>query len=58
MMLTGKTVRPQKAKAIGLVDHVVQPIGMGLKPADENNLDYLQKAYDAHVAFSLNVPSQ
>uniref|UniRef100_F1KS22 Trifunctional enzyme subunit alpha, mitochondrial n=1 Tax=Ascaris suum TaxID=6253 RepID=F1KS22_ASCSU len=43
MMLTGKTVRPQKAKAIGLVDHVVQPIGMGLKPADENNLDYLQK---------------
>uniref|UniRef100_A0A9J2PEP1 enoyl-CoA hydratase n=1 Tax=Ascaris lumbricoides TaxID=6252 RepID=A0A9J2PEP1_ASCLU len=50
MMLTGKTVRPQKAKAIGLVDHVVQPIGMGLKPADENNLDYLQKAYDAHLS--------
>ncbi|VDM41177.1 unnamed protein product [Toxocara canis] len=43
MMLTGKTVRPQKAKSIGLVDHVIQPPGMGLKPTDENNLDYLQK---------------
>lgn len=43
MMLTGKTLKAPKAKKIGLIDRVVQPLGIGIKPADENNLDYLQK---------------
>lgn len=43
MMLTGKTLSAVKAKKIGLIDRIVQPIGAGVKPAEENNYDYLQK---------------
>lgn len=28
MMLTGKTIRPDKAKKMGLVDSVIDPLGM------------------------------
>ncbi|KAM3722131.1 Trifunctional enzyme subunit alpha [Dirofilaria immitis] len=43
MMLTGKTLSAMKAKKIGLIDRIVQPIGAGVKPAEENNYDYLKK---------------
>jgi enoyl-CoA hydratase/carnithine racemase len=28
MMLTGKNIRPDKAKRMGLVDAIVQPLGL------------------------------
>ena len=34
MILTGKTVRADKAKKLGLVDQTVVPLGPGLGPAD------------------------
>lgn len=34
MCLTGKNIRADKAKKIGLVDALVDPIGPGLAPAD------------------------
>ncbi|VDL83704.1 unnamed protein product [Nippostrongylus brasiliensis] len=43
MMLTGKKVRADKAKKIGLVDAVVQPLGDGLEPAAQNTHKYLEK---------------
>lgn len=43
MMLTGKTVPVPKAKKIGLIDQVVQPIGIGIKSVEENNLHYLKQ---------------
>ncbi|KAL3997831.1 Enoyl-CoA hydratase/isomerase family protein [Acanthocheilonema viteae] len=43
MMLTGKTLPAVKAKKIGLIDRIVQPIGAGLKPAEENNYNYLEQ---------------
>ena len=30
MMLTGKNIPPKKAKKIGLVDHIVSPLGRWL----------------------------
>ncbi|KAK6023880.1 fatty acid oxidation complex, alpha subunit [Ostertagia ostertagi] len=43
MMLTGKKVKADKAKKIGLVDSVVQPLGDGILPAAENTHKYLEK---------------
>uniref|UniRef100_A0A0R3S3Q5 Trifunctional enzyme subunit alpha, mitochondrial n=1 Tax=Elaeophora elaphi TaxID=1147741 RepID=A0A0R3S3Q5_9BILA len=43
MMLTGKTVSVMKAKKIGLIDRIVQPIGAGMKSAEENNYNYLEQ---------------
>ncbi|VDN17593.1 unnamed protein product [Gongylonema pulchrum] len=43
MMLTGKVLPPVKAKKIGLIDRVVQPIGPGLRSIEENNYYYLEK---------------
>jgi len=43
MALTGKNIRPDKAKKMGLVDHVVNSLGPGLKPPAENTLEYLEK---------------
>lgn len=43
IMLTGKTLPAVKAKKIGLIDCIVQPIGAGIKPADENNYNYLEQ---------------
>ncbi|KAI6208211.1 Mitochondrial trifunctional protein alpha subunit [Aphelenchoides besseyi] len=43
MMLTGKTIRPKKAKSIGLVDLLVEPLGPGLVDAAENTHNYLEK---------------
>ncbi|KAL4237045.1 hypothetical protein ACF0H5_005429 [Mactra antiquata] len=43
MMLTGKTHDAKKAKKIGLVDMVMEPIGEGLKSAGENTMDELER---------------
>jgi AGAP007784-PA len=43
MMLTGKFVPAKKAKKLGLVDMLVEPIGPGLKSADEKTLEYLEE---------------
>ncbi|VDO72546.1 unnamed protein product [Heligmosomoides polygyrus] len=43
MMLTGKNLKADKAKRIGLVDVVVQPLGDGLQPAAINTHKYLEK---------------
>lgn len=41
--LTGKTVKADKAKKLGLVDLVVAPLGPGLKSADESTMEYLEE---------------
>lgn len=43
MMLQGKHVRASKAKKIGLVDQLVEPLGPGLKPGPERTLEYLEE---------------
>ena len=43
MMLTGKNIRPDKARRMGLVDHLVQPIGPGLKDQATRNVEYLEE---------------
>ncbi|VDN26610.1 unnamed protein product [Cylicostephanus goldi] len=42
MMLTGKRLKADKAKKIGLVDSVVHPIGPGVKPEPMNTHQYLE----------------
>ena len=44
MVLTGKTLRADKAKKMGLVDELVNDLGTGLKPGDERTLAYLKEA--------------
>lgn len=43
MMLTGKTIRPDKARKMGLVDLVVEPLGPGLKSPEERTMEYLEE---------------
>ncbi|XP_053693292.1 trifunctional enzyme subunit alpha, mitochondrial [Sabethes cyaneus] len=43
MALTGKNVKADKAKKLGLVDMLVNPLGPGLKPAEQNTIEYLEK---------------
>ncbi|XP_031569640.1 trifunctional enzyme subunit alpha, mitochondrial-like [Actinia tenebrosa] len=43
MMLTGKNIRAGKAKRMGLVDMLVQPLGPGLLSPPENTLHYLEE---------------
>ncbi|CAF4337060.1 unnamed protein product, partial [Adineta steineri] len=33
----------KKAKSMGLVDAIVEPIGPGLQTAEEKNIDYLRQ---------------
>jgi len=42
-MLTGKTIKAAKAKKMGLVDQLVDPIGPGLKPAEQRTIEYLEE---------------
>jgi len=42
MVLTGKTLNAKKAKKVGLVDAVVDPLGPGLTPADVTTHKYLE----------------
>ncbi|XP_057679172.1 hydroxyacyl-CoA dehydrogenase trifunctional multienzyme complex subunit alpha a [Corythoichthys intestinalis] len=43
MMLTGRNIRADKAKKMGLVHQLVDPLGPGLKPAEERTIDYLEE---------------
>ncbi len=43
IVLTGKNVRAAKAKKLGIVDQLVAPLGPGLKPVEEHNIDYLEE---------------
>lgn len=43
LQLTGKTVKADKAKKMGLVDLLVYPLGPGLKPAQQNTMEYLEE---------------
>uniref|UniRef100_UPI0037E70928 hydroxyacyl-CoA dehydrogenase trifunctional multienzyme complex subunit alpha a n=1 Tax=Semicossyphus pulcher TaxID=241346 RepID=UPI0037E70928 len=43
MMLTGRRIRADKAMKIGLVQHLVDPLGPGLKPAEERTMEYLEE---------------
>lgn len=42
MELTGKSLKADKAKKLGLVDLVVSPLGPGLQPAEPTNMEYLE----------------
>ncbi|XP_056419643.1 trifunctional enzyme subunit alpha, mitochondrial [Hyla sarda] len=43
MMLTGRNIRADKAKKMGLVDQLVDPLGPGLKSPEERTMDYLEE---------------
>ena len=38
LALTGRSLKPAKAKKMGLVDMVVAPLGAGLGPAEDQHL--------------------
>uniref|UniRef100_A0AAY4DFC1 enoyl-CoA hydratase n=1 Tax=Denticeps clupeoides TaxID=299321 RepID=A0AAY4DFC1_9TELE len=42
MMLTGRNIRPDKAKKMGLVHQLVDPLGPGLKSPEEATIQYLE----------------
>ncbi|KAG8238401.1 hypothetical protein J437_LFUL017943 [Ladona fulva] len=43
MALTGKTIRADRAKRMGIVDQLVDPLGPGLEPPDIRTLKYLEE---------------
>ncbi|XP_069742664.1 trifunctional enzyme subunit alpha, mitochondrial-like [Narcine bancroftii] len=43
VMLTGKNIRADKAKKMGLVDHLISPLGPGLKSPEERTMEYLEE---------------
>ena len=43
MMLTGKQLSAERAKRIGLLDQLINPLGPGLKSPEENTLEYLEE---------------
>lgn len=43
MELTGRTVKADRAKRLGIVDMLVTPLGPGLQSAERNTIDYLEK---------------
>ncbi|GIY33758.1 trifunctional enzyme subunit alpha, mitochondrial [Caerostris darwini] len=43
MMLTGKTLRADKAKKIGLIDLAIDPLGPGIKSPEERTKEYLEE---------------
>ncbi|NXE29792.1 ECHA enzyme, partial [Ardeotis kori] len=43
MMLTGRNIRADKAKKMGLVDQLVDPLGPGLKTPDARTIEYLEE---------------
>uniref|UniRef100_A0A3Q1NDR1 enoyl-CoA hydratase n=1 Tax=Bos taurus TaxID=9913 RepID=A0A3Q1NDR1_BOVIN len=43
MMLTGRGIRADRAKKMGLVDQLVEPLGPGVKPPEERTIEYLEE---------------
>lgn len=43
MMLTGRNIRADRAKKMGLVDQLVEPLGPGIKSPEERTIEYLEE---------------
>lgn len=43
MMLTGRGIRADRAKKMGLVDQLLEPLGPGVKPPEERTIEYLEE---------------
>ncbi|NXJ86246.1 ECHA enzyme, partial [Trogon melanurus] len=43
MMLTGRNIRADRAKKMGLVDQLVDPLGPGLKSPEARTMEYLEE---------------
>ncbi|XP_075705053.1 trifunctional enzyme subunit alpha, mitochondrial [Rhinoderma darwinii] len=43
MMLTGRNIRADRAKRMGLVDQLVDPLGPGLASPEERTMEYLEE---------------
>lgn len=43
LSLTGKSLKADRAKKLGIVDLLVSPLGPGLQPAEANTIEYLEK---------------
>ena len=43
MALTGKFIKAKKAKSMGIVDMLVEPLGPGLAQPDDRTLQYLEE---------------
>jgi enoyl-CoA hydratase/long-chain 3-hydroxyacyl-CoA dehydrogenase len=43
MLLTGKNIRPDKAKKMGLVDQTIEPLGPGVDTPENNTRNYLEQ---------------
>lgn len=43
MMLTGRNIKPDRAKRMGLVDQVIDPLGPGIKSPEERTREYLEE---------------
>ncbi|XP_078797375.1 hydroxyacyl-CoA dehydrogenase trifunctional multienzyme complex subunit alpha b isoform X1 [Oryzias latipes] len=43
MMLTGRNIRADKAKKMGLVHQLIDPLGPGLKSPEERTIEYLEE---------------
>ncbi|KAM4869256.1 trifunctional enzyme subunit alpha, mitochondrial-like [Urocitellus parryii] len=43
IMLTGRNIRADRAKKMGLVDQLVEPLGPGIKPPQERTIEYLEE---------------
>ncbi|OXB53885.1 hypothetical protein ASZ78_008490, partial [Callipepla squamata] len=43
MMLTGRNIRADRAKKMGLVDQLVDPLGPGVKPPEARTIEYLEE---------------
>uniref|UniRef100_A0A8C5SPB2 Trifunctional enzyme subunit alpha, mitochondrial n=1 Tax=Laticauda laticaudata TaxID=8630 RepID=A0A8C5SPB2_LATLA len=43
MMLTGRNIRADRAKKMGLVDQLVDPLGPGIKSPEERTMEYLEE---------------
>lgn len=54
MMLTGRNIRADKAKKMGLVDQLVDPLGPGLKSPEERTIEYLEEVAIQYAKGILN----
>lgn len=43
LMLTGRNIRADRAKKMGLVDQLVEPLGPGIKSSEERTIEYLEE---------------
>ena len=43
LILTGRTLKADKAKKLNIVDHIVPALGPGVKPAEERTMEYLEE---------------